>query len=176
MTNKKVFNVIENLKIYLQKNIYTYKNIFVFNNEKKLLDINYFNKVNYNPNYNNKILLLIHDNYKMIKEDKYKKLFNYKFIFYYYLTKENFNGIYLNSLIDYVYKNYDLNNIIFYNINNNYNSELLEKYFFSSYDNILYLDNFNSEYSKSFMISYDLFKINGGFDNIFEKKINNYLF
>ena len=171
LTNKKVFNVIENLKIYiLQKNIYTYKNIFVFNNEKKLLDINYFNKVNYNPNYNNKILLLIHDNYKIIKEDKYKKLFNHEFIFYYYLTKENFNGIYLNSLIDYVYKNYDLNNIIFYNINNNYNSELLEKYFFSSYDNILYLDNFNSEYSKSFMISYDLFKINGGFDNIFEEK------
>ena len=33
--NKKVFNIIENLKIYiLQKNIYTYKNIFIFNNEK----------------------------------------------------------------------------------------------------------------------------------------------
>ena len=48
------------------------------------------------------------DNYKIIKEDKYKKLFNHEFIFYYYLTKENFNGIYLNSLIDYVYKNYDL--------------------------------------------------------------------
>ena len=47
---------------------------------------------------------------------------------------------------------------------------------FSSYDNIIYLDNSNNNFSTSFMISYDLFKINGGFDNIFEKKINQSFF
>ena len=49
----------------------------------------------------------------MIEKEEYKKIFNNEFIFYYYLTEINFNGIYLNCLIDYVYKTYNLNNIVF---------------------------------------------------------------
>ena len=83
------------------------------------------------------------------------------------MDKDNYDGLYLNAVIYSIYKKYKINNIVFQDINNNYSTKYKD-YILSSYNSILFLDEYKDKFALTFLISYELFKINNGFDNILE--------
>jgi hypothetical protein len=172
INDNKVFKAIENLRQFIiQKNIINYGNSFLLNNvnDSHIINIIRDFKVNYNPNYNNKVLLLVHNDFKFVEKKNQKKLYKNNNIFYHYLTKYTFNGAYLNCYIDYLVKEFNITNIILYDLSKKYNKQF-ESFIFTEYNNILYFDSYNNKLSSTFMINYNFFKAIGGFENIFEYK------
>lgn len=165
-----VREAVDELRPFIQQyKIYTYKNIYLLSPYQEFdFHINRLENIFYNIQDDIKTLVILHDNYRGIMDNKWKdKIIKDKNIIYYVLEELNFDGLLLNSVIDSIYKKYKINNIVFQDINNNYD-ENYKKYILSNYYNILFLDDYNDKFALTFMINYDLFKLNNGFDNILE--------
>lgn len=181
-SNKIVNNVLTHLYHYIkQYNIDLHDNNIILSINKLLLKPINIKYIEFLPKYENKILIIYHNNYKKLNKNisKIELKNNFDIInqnnIYHYFLNDDFNGLYLNSIIDYICNKYDITNIFFYNINYDYNIQLLNKYLFTNIKNILFLDDYK-KFSYSFIISYQLFKFKKGFDNLFDNIQLFYIF
>lgn len=161
-----VREAIDTLRPFIQQyNIYTYKNIFLLSKSSDPIIINYYKSVNSKIEKNIKNLIIIHDNYKSVKKIKNKINLDGSNNYYYYLNSDNYSGLELNCIIDSIYKKFSITNIIFYNINYNYNDKFID-YINSKFKNIIFFDSLYKDFTLSFMISYNQFINIDGFDNL----------